>query len=73
MSIFTAPFSDQVLGVFNEGQGFEAQEVHLYEAAFLNLIHGKLGGHGPGFSIPIEGHIVGEFCLADDDSRCMEG
>ena len=47
-----AALADQLEGVLDEGEGLEAEEVHLHEAAFLEEVHRVLRRHDARLRVP---------------------
>jgi len=52
----------------DEGECLEAQEVHLYQAAVLQGVHGELGGDGLFVGILVERHVIRQLGAPDDDA-----
>ena len=64
---------DKVLCMLDQCEGLESEKIHFHQTTVFQHIHGVLGGDGSGFRVSVEGDIVGEDTLADDDARRMGG
>ncbi len=64
--------ADEVDRMLDEGEGLEPEEVHLHEAALLEIVHRELRGHDARLRVLVQRHEVRQRRLADHDARRME-
>ena len=55
--------------VLDHREGAQAEEVHLHEAAVLEVLHAELGGDRPGLRVAVQRHVLHQRLAADDDAR----
>lgn len=60
-------------GVFNDGECFQSEKIHLQQSEVAEWIHGVLGDDFRLVAAASEGDDVGERFAADDDAGCVGG
>ena len=58
--------------MLDEGEGLEAEEIHLHEAALLQVVHRELRGHDAGLRVLVEGDEIRQRGLAYHYARRVE-
>ena len=64
-----AGLADKILGIINDGEGFQPEEIHLEESEFLGGAFGVLCGEVA--FLKGDGHEVGDVLVCDDDAAGM--
>jgi hypothetical protein len=68
---FAGGLLDEPQRVLDDGEGFEAEEIHLEQAEFAERVHRVLGDDA---AVVVEGerHVVGQVVVGDDDAGGMD-